>query len=140
MNASVEAHEHIDNYSLVFEMCGRWPSFHDGEVQRLVLDSTRRDAYGDRYSSIELVVRGWNKLADAAEWDSVVHFLFEDVTDVELDGLNHQNVLSGLEFEIDLANGDGSPLLSVELCHCYGLSGAFKARRAKVLSVTPYLG
>lgn len=140
MNASVVAYEQIDNYSLVFEMGGRWPSFHDGEVLRLVLDSTRRDAYGDRYSSIELLVRGWNKCLGETEWDSVAHFLFEDVTDVEVDGLNHQNVLSGLDFEIDLANGDGSPLLSVELCHCYGLSGAFKARRAKVLSVMPYLG
>jgi len=74
------------------------------------------------------------------ECDSVVHFIFEDVTDVEFDGLNHQNVLSGLDLKIDPASGEGHPRLSVELCHCYGLSGAFKAQRAAVLSVTPYSG
>ncbi len=72
------------------------------------------------------------------ESDTLVHFLFEEVTDVEFDGLNHQNVLSGLDFEIDHADEGTVPQLPVELCHCYGLSGGFKARRAIVLSVTPY--
>jgi hypothetical protein len=72
------------------------------------------------------------------ECDSLVHFLFEEVTDVEFDGLNHQNVLSGLNFDLEPAEEGKIPLLSVELGHCYGLSGGFKARRARVLSVTPY--
>ena len=145
MNSSVDAHEFIDNKRIVLETFGRWPSFHDGEVHRLVMDRTRRHANGACYPSIELVVRGWNMTSDVTEagfyrleCDSLVHFLFEEVTDVEFDGLNHQNVLSGLDFDIDPANEGMVSQLSVELCHCYGLSGSFKARRATVLSVTPY--
>ena len=72
------------------------------------------------------------------EHDSIVHFLFEQVTDLELDGLNHQNVLSSLDFEVVTDAESGSSLLSVELSHCYGLSGGFKALRASVVSVKPY--
>jgi hypothetical protein len=71
------------------------------------------------------------------ENDSVVHFLFEGVTDVELDGLNHQNVLSGLDLDV-VQDADGVMTLSVELNHCYGLSGGFKALRARVVAIEPY--
>jgi hypothetical protein len=62
--------------------------------------------------------------------DSVVHFLFEDVTDVEFDGLDHQNVLSGMDFDLVLLADGKTPLRSVELNHCPGLSAGFKAARA----------
>ena len=73
------------------------------------------------------------------EHDSVVHFLFEQVTDVEIDGLNHQNVLSSLDLEIMKNDESKSPFLCVELVHCYGLSGSFKALQASVISVVPYV-
>jgi hypothetical protein len=146
MNLPASAYEFIDNHSIVRDVFGQWPGFHDGEVHRLVMDSTRRRTNGSEYASIELLVRGWNMTSDVTqagyfrlECDSVVHFLFEDVSDVEFDGLNHQNVLSGLDFEV-LRDDDGKAKgLSVELNHCYGLSGGFKAARASVVSVTPYI-
>jgi len=145
MNPPTEAHAFIDNHRAVLQVFGCWPSFHDGELHRVVMDRERRHANGAYYPSIELTVRGWNITPDVTEGgvyrlesDSLVHFLFEEVTDVEFDGLNHQNVLSGLNFELE-ATGDGdASLLSVELCHCYGLSGSFKARRATVLRVAPF--
>ena len=97
-------HVLITGHQKVISVFGHWPGFHDGEVHRLVLDSTRRDERGARYSSIELKVRTWNmtqRVSDQGfyvlENDSVVDLLFERVYDVALDGLNHQNVLSGLE-------------------------------------------
>ena len=93
----------ITGHEDVLALFGRWPSFHDGEVHRLLLDSTRTDAQGSRYPSIELALRGWNLTPNVSEAgfynvenDSVVNLLFEHVYDVELDGLNHQNVLSEL--------------------------------------------
>jgi len=69
--------------------------------------------------------------------DSLVHFLFEHVSELELDGLNHQNVISGLDFSLVHDAGEAVPVLAVEINHCYGLSGGFKALRASVISVVP---
>lgn len=137
-------YELIENHQLVLEHFGQWPSFHDGEVHRLVLDRMRQHQSGAYYPSIELFVRGWIMTSEVTkegyyklEYDSVVHFLFEEVDELELDGLNNQNVLSGLEFEKKL-DEKSNPNLYVELSHCYGLSGSFKAAKAKVISVTTY--
>lgn len=67
--------------------------------------------------------------------DSVVHFLFEDVFDLELEGFNQQNVLSSLNLSII----EDRQALHVELEHCYLFSGEFNARKAKVLGVVPYI-
>lgn len=142
----MDPHLLIIGHEKVVSIFGRWPSFHDGEVHRLVLDSTRTDAKGARYASVELLLRGWNlteQVSDEGfykkEADSVVHFLFEHVSEVELDGLNHQNVLSELELSVaESAEDPGFKCLVVGLAHCYGLSGSFKAASAKVLSVSPY--
>jgi hypothetical protein len=136
----------ITGHKEVLAVFGRWPSFHDGEIHRLLLDSTRTDAQGSRYPSIELALRGWNLTPNVSEAgfykvenDSVVNLLFEHVYDVELDGLNHQNVLSELELSAvhDPKNPESNHL-AVGLVHCYGLSGGFKAASARVLSVQPF--
>ncbi|HEY8095307.1 MAG TPA: hypothetical protein VIE65_04330, partial [Methylobacter sp.] len=56
----------------------------------------------------------------------------------ELDGLNHQNVLSSLDLALAEDDKSFTNTLSVELAHCYGLSGSFKARQAQVVVVIPY--
>jgi hypothetical protein len=140
----MDAYKFIENHELVLSAFGRWPGFHDGEVYKMVLDRTRQLPDGGYYPSVDLYVRGWNMTGDVTEEslyrlenDSLVHFLFEYVSDLELDGLNHQNVISGLDFSLSRSAGDGAPTLAVEINHCYGLSGGFKALRASVLSVMP---
>jgi hypothetical protein len=137
----MEAYEFIEGHQLVTETFGSWPSFHDAEVHRVVLHRH----YQGPGASVELVIHGWVMTSEVTpaghyklEHESLIHFLFEQVSDFQLDGLNHQNVLFGLEF--NLLGEQKPPLLMVELCHCYGLSGSFKASNAKVLSVTPYTG
>jgi Immunity protein 50 len=136
----------IAGHEEVLAVFGRWPSFHDGEIHRLLLDSTRTDGTGSRYPSIELALRGWKLTPHVSdegfykvECDSVVNLLFEHVYDVELDGLNHQNVLSELELsEMQDPKNPEIKHLAVELVHCYGLSGGFKAATARVVSIQPY--
>lgn len=136
----------VAGHEKVLAVFGRWPSFHDGEIHRLVLDSTRTDQHGRRYPSIELQLRGWNLIEQGSDEgfykqdkDSVVSLLFEHVYDVELDGLNHQNVLSELELSLTPSPANASiSHLAVELVHCFGLSGGFKAECAQVLSVVPF--
>ena len=139
------AYEVITNHRLVLEAFGQWPSFHDGEVHQVILDRMRRSPNGAYIPCVELHVRGWIMTSEVTEAgfyklenDSVVHFLFEEVSDLELDGLNHQNVLSSLDLDIQEDEESKASLLTIELCHCYGLSGGFKARRASVVSVKPY--
>jgi hypothetical protein len=140
----MDAYKFIENHELVLNVFGRWPGFHDGEVYKVVLDRTRQLSGGRCYPSIDLYVRGWNMTGDITDEgsyrlknDSLVHFLFENVSDLELDGLNHQNVISGLDFSLLHNTGDDAPMLSVEINHCYGLSGGFKALRASIISVVP---
>jgi hypothetical protein len=52
--------------------------------------------------------------------------------------LNHQNVLSSLNFSLVTDSKEGTSVLQVELEHCYGLSGSFNARKAKVVSIVPF--
>lgn len=140
----MQPHEFISDFHLVLEAFGRWPSFHDAEVHRFVLDRTRRSPNGATVPAIELVVRGWNLVRDEkncllkADNDSIVHFRFEEVTDVEFDGFNHQNVLESLEFTLVPTKATVATL-GVELVHCFGLSGGFRALRARIVSVVPYL-
>jgi hypothetical protein len=140
-------YEFIDDHGKVLAHFGRWPSFHDGEVHRLVLDRTQRGPDGHFIPAVEIHLRGWimtPQVTDAGfyklEHDSVVHFRFEEVSDLELDGLNHQNVLSCLALELLYDSQTQSAGLQVELEHCYGLSGSFRAKRARVLSITPLSG
>ena len=70
--------------------------------------------------------------------DSVVHFLFEDIFDLEIEGFNQQNVLSSLNLSL-LENPPGRNAIRVELEHCYLFAGAFSARKAKILGIAPYV-
>jgi hypothetical protein len=143
----MQAYEFIDDHHLVTDVFGAWPSFHDAEVHRVVLDRTRRLMSGSCHPSVELLIHAWSMTSEITsaghyklEHQSLVHFLFEQVTDLQLDGLNHQNVLFGLNFSLPIGKEPDASLLGVELEYCYGLSGGFKAARARVLSVEPYAG
>lgn len=136
----MDAFQQIESHQKVLDVFERWPSFHDGEVHRVVLD--KGDESGP---AVELIVRGWNLTPEVTEngfyrqeADSLVHFRFERVSDLVLEGLSHQNVLSGLEFERVDATGHAPAGLLVTLEHCYGLCGQFRAERASVVSVRPY--
>jgi Immunity protein 50 len=142
----MEPYEFISDYNKVTDKFGMWPSFHDGEVHRVVLDRTQKNESGFYVPSVEVYLRGWILIPDINDvgfykeiHDSIIHFRFEDVSNLELDGLNHQNVLSSLNLELFTDPETKSNALHIELEHCYGLSGIFSARKAKVLSVVPYV-
>ncbi|WP_167313334.1 Imm50 family immunity protein [Ralstonia insidiosa] len=137
----MDAFQQIEAHQKILDVFGCWPSFHDGEVHRVVLD--RGAALGP---TVELTIRGWNltpEITEAGfykqEADSLVHFRFEGVSDLVLDGLNHQNVLTCLEFEQVDATKHARAGLLVTLEHCFGLCGQFRAERASIVSVKPYV-
>ncbi len=121
---------------MVLSQFGIWPSFHDGEVHRIVLDRSPHGTSEAEMPTLEIWIRAWiMKMSEGQyllENDSVVHLLFEGVSEVQLEGFNQQNVLTSLKLSID------TDLLCVELEHCYEFCAGFRARKAKVVGVQPY--
>jgi Immunity protein 50 len=136
----------IDGHEQVIAVFGQWPSFHDGEVHRIVLDRMTRTFSGSFNSTLELHVRCWttNPILTGdfqlqLEHDSVVRFLFEDLFDLEIEGFGQQNVLSSLNFSTVEDPNSLQQYLHVELEHCYVFSGEFNARRSRILGINPYV-
>lgn len=129
----------IVNASLLLSAFGYWPTFHDGEVHRALLD---RGGSGGlrRAPSITLVMHAFDtdNTVDEKGYYRVttsvlVTLRFNDVRESELCHLGSQNVLSSLEFELD-----ASGLVRVTLGPCYGLSGSLLCGEVTVISVVPW--
>jgi hypothetical protein len=129
----MQSFEHLQDFAAA------GPSFRDAEVHRLALE--RAVPCGD-LPSLEFVVHAWN-MTDEVTPDGyyrlthhhLITFRFEGVETVEIDGFNHQNVLSGIVLS-QVPGDDGDVSLSVELEHCYGVSASFVAKRGRVVDVT----
>jgi Immunity protein 50 len=106
------------------EWFGRRPSFHDAEILSLSLDRTGTSCIRlytwDLTSEID--AKGYYVLRNHV----VVSFLLDDISDLELVGFNHQNVIFSLTVE---RSQDGFKLL---LGPCYGLAGTLTARSIRV--------
>lgn len=107
------------------ELCqwfGCVPSFHDAEVLDLCLD---------RSGPSRLRIHAWNMRADedgflVRERHAIVTFVLDGLTDLELSGFSHQNVIDGLTLRV------GSDGWVLQLEDCYGLSGSLTAREVRV--------
>lgn len=143
----MQAYEFFEGFQEIISHFGLWPSFHDGEVHRMVLDRTLRSPSGSYIPALDIFLRGWimgpEVNADGIyerHNDAVVHFRFEEIFDFELEGFNHQNVLSSLNLSLIQEQMTNAQALHVELEHCYLFSGEFSARKAKVLGITALSG
>ena len=142
---NMKPYETIKDHELVIATFGQWPSFHDSEVHRIVLDRMSQSTSGSYIPTIELHVRSWILTTEVTEngtykveHDSVVCFLFEDIFNLEIEGFNQQNVLSSLNLTLS-DEPENMKSLHVELEHCYVFAGEFSARRARILGVEPYV-
>jgi hypothetical protein len=136
MNIGKPAPAGIVNPEAVLSVFGFWPSFHDAEVHRAVLD---RGGNGE-CPSVTLAVhafstddtvdeKGYYRITTSV----LVTLKFVNVSESELRDLGSQNVLSSLEFE-STAGG----LVRVTLGPCYGLSGSLLCSAVRVESVVPW--
>lgn len=129
--------ENAGSLELVF---GGWPSFHDAEVLRVVLDRSGEDgptleaAIHVFEMTSEIDSRGYYVLRHHTE----VVLRFTGVVLSRLQWFNHQNVLSSLEIsELDPRDREGRAF-RVEMPSSYGLEAEFDCKRAVVASVRPY--
>lgn len=140
----MEAYEHLENNEAVLEAFGYWPSFHDGEIHKFILDRTNQTYEGYYSPCVEFIIHGWEMTSDVnkqgyykLQKHHLVHFRFEGVYEVDLDGFNHQNAITSLDFEVLSKNDKGQMPLSVVINPAWGLGGEFKALKGQVLSVEP---
>lgn len=101
----------------VVEWFGKWPSFHDGEV--ISLNLARKGE-----SVLRLYPCYPNKPA-------TVDFIFEEITDLELDDFSQQNVIMALYIE-EVVDQTNKKAFRFTLVPCYGLAGYIDARRVRV--------
>lgn len=116
---------------------GCWPSFHDAEVVRFALD--RRGANGP---TAEMLVHAWlttDTVDDRGycvrEKHSLVRFLFERVSEIELSEFNGQNVLFDLDVAAEMI--DGERAFRVTFVPSYGLGGSLVCGHVAVAEVSP---
>ncbi|HKS76700.1 MAG TPA: Imm50 family immunity protein [Terriglobales bacterium] len=96
---------------------GNWPDFHDAEV-----------------ISLSLARKGQSVLRVYPYYPhkpAVVDFIFEDVTDIELQDFSSQNVITSLGIETAI-DQNGDKVYRLVLGPCYGLAGRIDAKSIRV--------
>ena len=139
LQGSRAVYESISGGPELLAWFGGVPSFHDAEVLRLGLE---------RSGPSTLVVHGW-KMTDKVDEEgyfmldrhAVVTFVFQEITDLRLEGFTAQNVIHGLRLRrvtLPLSTQDigsihrAGELIELALDDCYGLSGLIWARSVSV--------
>ena len=129
--------DRITNSDAIVSVFGRWPSFHDAEVLGLELV---RQFDGPSAPSLAVHIHVFsmtNEVDDRGYFvcknHSTVVLRFGGIDELELDGFNHQNALSGLE----IATSGPEGLFEVHFDPAYGMESRFNCRTIEVVSVTP---
>lgn len=118
----------IPGKQAVFDWFGEWPDFHDAEIL---------DLHFDRSGPSRIRIHAWNTGPEidvegylVRSRHAVVTFRFEQVTALNLQGFNTQNVIAGL----DLSDTEKGCLL--RLYPSYGMAGEIVAEKISV-EITP---
>jgi hypothetical protein len=114
----------IEGAQGLFDWFGYWPVFHDSEVISLRLN---------RASPSSLVIHTWEMTKEIDEQNFyvlakhvVVEFVLDEVSELDLSGFSHQNVLSSVVIE---KTDTGFRL---DLGPCYGLAGTIEAKTVSI--------
>jgi len=109
---------------------GRVPSFHDAEVIGLTLDR-QRSRCCIKIHAFEMTSQTDPEGYFVCVKHAVITFELENVTELALDGFNHQNAINGLDIT---RTSDGR--FRLELDPSYGLAGSIEALAVQI-SVEP---
>jgi hypothetical protein len=128
----------FDDAAKLEAIFGGWPSFHDAEVLRVVLDRA-----GPEGPSIEMAIHvcePTGEVSPAGVWvyhhHTEVTLRFDRITDLRLEDFNRQNVIARLEVS---TIGDAAPAgLRVSMTSSHGMEAMFECRRATVADVRPF--
>ena len=128
--------EHILNAGLLIDRMRKWPSFHDAEVVRVVLDRNGFESDATATFLIHVSNR-LNEVDDRGYYRSADHTLVElrarHLHAIELGGFNFQNVILDLNVRSEMVHE--SPMLRLDMSTSYGLSGHLICQALEVVSV-----
>jgi hypothetical protein len=129
----------IENAGLVEGVFGGWPSFHDAEIHNIVI--TRDCNSGPQ---MDVTIHHWKI---TPEVDCKGHYVlkqhtlttlrFFNVSDLQLTGFNHQNVLQDIEI-LEITGTRSTVFHSVSMPTSFGCEASFKCGRIRVMSAAPY--
>jgi hypothetical protein len=137
--AMAPAPPYLENYQIVTDYYGYWPSFHDAEVHSISInrDTVLFDDIPDVI--LELIVHCFQMTETVSEEGhfklakhSLIRFEFKQVDDVVLSHFNHQNAIYGLDFS---AISPDQTRFKVSIDGAHGLEGSFTAGNGRVTSV-----
>ena len=112
-----EVEEELTGADRVRQWFGSWPNFHDAEIISLSLARKGKS-----------VLRVYPYYPQKP---ATVDFIFENVTDIELQDFSDQNVIMSLRIEI-ATDQNGENVYRLVLGPCYGLAGKIDARSLRV--------
>jgi hypothetical protein len=114
----------IDGAQELYDWFGYWPSFHDAEVVRLELNRSGPSSLSvlTRETTGEVDQKGYHVPAKNA----TVDFMIEGISDLDLNGFSHQNVVNNIKIE-KTPNG-----FLVTLWPCYGLAGTIDSSKISI--------
>lgn len=130
----------VRNASLLEEVFGTWPSFHDAEVLSVQLDRT-----GEQAPILETLIHVFEMTTDldssgryVLKNNTMVRFRFTRIALEMLRWFNRQNVLWDLAIERMESPSPEGQELEIEFSSSYGLEAVFQCQTAEIVSVTPY--
>jgi hypothetical protein len=126
----------LSGAEIVVESLGYWPTFHDAEVVRVVLERANPVEVGKASLRLAVHVRRYEtRLAGTADYhlvllsSALVHFHFEDLYELALSDFNHQNVINAISIK---PVNPQSEWLWVEVESIWGLGASFGCSMASV--------
>jgi hypothetical protein len=130
----------IENVHLLEEVFGGFPSFHDAEVLRIVLNREKTKTLPALEAQIH-VFEITSEIKDGRyvlKHHTLVTFQFLEIDGLTLEGFNHQNALHGLSIK-DISDYQLENLkFEVRFDGSLGVDAKFKCRAIKIVSVAPF--
>lgn len=133
----------IANAHLVVAAFGYWPSFHDAEIKSIRLARAGSEVLNGPILDLEIhAFEMTDRLSPGSttyhlDKHNLISFRFSEVTELQLDGFNHQNAIFGLSISDMSEAGWEGPRLMVEIESSFGASISFYCVTAAVNSVVP---
>jgi hypothetical protein len=136
----MDCNELITGADRVTQIFGDWPSFHDAEVLRLVLDRSEPDG-----PILEIQIHAFEPTSEVApsgyyvlKNHTLISMRFKGICLQEIKWFNHQNVLMSLDiFPINPEDNEGLRI-GVEMLSSYGMEAKFQCVGCEVTDVQPF--
>ncbi len=132
----------IQNSHLLTDIFGKFPSFHDAEVHQLNLVRGETRSFNPTLFVLIHVYQMTSEVDEknryVLENHVLVEFRFSKISDLEIAGFNHQNVLQFLEITETSEAKEEETEFEVLFEGIFGVSAKFYCETISIESVTPY--